>query len=169
MLVVPDVLANAGGVVVSYFEWVQGLQELFWTEGEVNERLREIVGSAFRETWDLHEARGVSLRTAAYGLAVRRVAEASTIRGLYPLAETVTLIRGARLPPVRAGTRGARGACAAELGFEVDEVDITGVPELERAYREWIPVVEVDGERVSVYRVEAGAAASQTRRSLTTL
>jgi glutamate dehydrogenase (NAD(P)+) len=84
VLVVPDVLANAGGVVVSYFEWVQGLQELFWTEGEVNERLREIVGSAFRETWDLHEERGVTLRTAAYGLAVGRVAEASTIRGLYP-------------------------------------------------------------------------------------
>ena len=57
VLVVPDVLANAGGVVVSYFEWVQGLQELFWTEAEVNERLREIVGSAFRETWDLHDER----------------------------------------------------------------------------------------------------------------
>ena len=84
VVVVPDVLANAGGVVVSYFEWVQGLQELFWTEAEVNERLREIVGSAFRETWELHEARGLPLRTAAYGVAVRRVAEASTIRGLYP-------------------------------------------------------------------------------------
>ena len=84
VLVVPDVLANAGGVVVSYFEWVQGLQELFWMEAEVNERLREIVGSAFAETWDLHDDRGVSLRTAAYGLAVLRVAEASTIRGLYP-------------------------------------------------------------------------------------
>jgi glutamate dehydrogenase (NAD(P)+) len=84
IVVVPDVLANAGGVVVSYFEWVQGLQELFWTEAEVNERLREIVGSAFGETWELHEARGVPLRIAAYGVAVRRVAEASTIRGLYP-------------------------------------------------------------------------------------
>jgi glutamate dehydrogenase (NAD(P)+) len=84
VLVLPDVLANAGGVVVSYFEWVQGLQELFWTEGEVNERLRSIVGNAFRETWDLHESRGVPMRTAAYGLAVSRVAEASTIRGLYP-------------------------------------------------------------------------------------
>jgi glutamate dehydrogenase (NAD(P)+) len=84
VLVLPDVLANAGGVVVSYFEWVQGLQELFWTEGEVNERLRAIVGNAFRETWDLHESRGMPMRTAAYGLAVSRVAEASTIRGLYP-------------------------------------------------------------------------------------
>ena len=84
IIVLPDILANAGGVVVSYFEWVQGLQELFWTENEVNERLRAIVSNAYRETWDLHEARGVSMRTAAYGLAVSRVAEASTIRGLYP-------------------------------------------------------------------------------------
>jgi glutamate dehydrogenase (NAD(P)+) len=84
VLVIPDVLANAGGVVVSYFEWVQGLQELFWTEGEVNARLRSIVSNAFRETWDLHESRGVPMRTAAYGLGVSRVAEASTIRGLYP-------------------------------------------------------------------------------------
>jgi glutamate dehydrogenase (NAD(P)+) len=83
-LVVPDVLANAGGVVVSYFEWVQGLQEFFWTEGEVNERLRGIVSSAFADTWNLHESRAVTLRTAAYGLAVQRVAEATTIRGLYP-------------------------------------------------------------------------------------
>jgi glutamate dehydrogenase (NAD(P)+) len=84
VLVVPDVLSNAGGVVVSYFEWVQGLQELFWSEGEVNERLRAIVSNAYRETWDLHESRGVPLRVAAYGIAVSRVAEASTIRGLYP-------------------------------------------------------------------------------------
>jgi glutamate dehydrogenase (NAD(P)+) len=84
VLVIPDVLANAGGVVVSYFEWVQGLQELFWTEGEVNARLRSIVSNAYRDTWDLHESRGVPMRTAAYGLAVSRVAEASTIRGLYP-------------------------------------------------------------------------------------
>ena len=84
VIVIPDVLANAGGVVVSYFEWVQGLQELFWTEGEVNDRLRGIVSSAYRETWELHEARSISMRLAAYGLAVQRVAEASTIRGLYP-------------------------------------------------------------------------------------
>jgi len=84
VLVIPDVLANAGGVIVSYFEWVQGLQELFWSEDEVNARLRAIVGNAYGETWELHARRGVSMRTAAYGLAVGRVAEASTIRGLYP-------------------------------------------------------------------------------------
>ena len=84
VLVIPDVLANAGGVVVSYFEWVQGLQELFWTEGEVNARLQGIIGRAFDETWELHEQRELSLRMAAYGIAVQRVAEASTIRGLYP-------------------------------------------------------------------------------------
>jgi glutamate dehydrogenase (NAD(P)+) len=84
VLVIPDVLANAGGVVVSYFEWVQGLQQLFWREEEVDARLRDIVLRAFRETWSLHEERRLSLRTAAYGLAVSRVAEASEIRGLYP-------------------------------------------------------------------------------------
>jgi glutamate dehydrogenase (NAD(P)+) len=82
--VIPDVLANAGGVVVSYFEWVQGLQELFWKEDEVNLRLSEIIAAAFAETWALHECRDLSLRASAYGLGVQRVAEATVIRGLYP-------------------------------------------------------------------------------------
>jgi glutamate dehydrogenase (NAD(P)+) len=84
ILVLPDVLANAGGVVVSYFEWVQGLQEYFWKEDEVNARLNEIVTRAFDETWDTHNDRSISMRLAAYGLAVQRVAEATTTRGLYP-------------------------------------------------------------------------------------
>jgi glutamate dehydrogenase (NAD(P)+) len=84
VMVIPDVLANAGGVVVSYFEWVQGLQEFFWKEQEVNQRLSEIISRAFGETWGLHEQRGISLRSASYGLGVQRVAEASIIRGLYP-------------------------------------------------------------------------------------
>jgi glutamate dehydrogenase (NAD(P)+) len=84
VLVLPDVLANAGGVVVSYFEWVQGLQEYFWKEAEVNERLNEIVARAFAETWALRESQKVSMRMAAYGLGVQRVAEAAVIRGLYP-------------------------------------------------------------------------------------
>jgi glutamate dehydrogenase (NAD(P)+) len=84
ILVMPDVLANAGGVVVSYFEWVQGLQEYFWREDEVNAKLHDIVARAFEETWQTRERVGTSMRVAAYGLAVQRVAEATTTRGLYP-------------------------------------------------------------------------------------
>jgi glutamate dehydrogenase (NAD(P)+) len=84
ILVLPDVLANAGGVVVSYFEWVQGLQEYFWKEYEVNAKLNDIVVRAFEETWSTRERFATSMRMAAYGLAVQRVAEAATIRGLYP-------------------------------------------------------------------------------------
>jgi glutamate dehydrogenase (NAD(P)+) len=84
VLLLPDVLANAGGVVVSYFEWVQGLQEYFWKETEVNARLNDITTRAFNETWRVHEQSGASMRMAAYGLAVQRVAEATTTRGLYP-------------------------------------------------------------------------------------
>ena len=84
VLVLPDVLANAGGVVVSYFEWVQGLQEYFWREDEVNAKLNDIVVRAFRETWETKERHDTSMRNAAYGLAVQRVAEATVTRGLYP-------------------------------------------------------------------------------------
>jgi glutamate dehydrogenase (NAD(P)+) len=84
IFVLPDVLANAGGVVVSYFEWVQGLQEYFWKEYEVNAKLNDIVVRAFEETWAARERFSTSMRTAAYGLAVQRVAEATTTRGLYP-------------------------------------------------------------------------------------
>ncbi len=84
VLILPDVLANAGGVVVSYFEWVQGLQEYFWREDEVNAKLHDIVARAFEETWQTRDAKQTSLRMAAYGLAVRRVSEATTTRGLYP-------------------------------------------------------------------------------------
>jgi glutamate dehydrogenase (NAD(P)+) len=84
VLILPDVLANAGGVVVSYFEWVQGLQEYFWKEAEVNAKLNDIVTRAFNETWATQERRGCSMRLAAYGHAVQRVAEATTTRGIYP-------------------------------------------------------------------------------------
>jgi glutamate dehydrogenase (NAD(P)+) len=84
ILILPDVLANAGGVVVSYFEWVQGLQEYFWKEPEVNSKLRDIVTRAFNETWHVSQDRDIPMRPAAYGLAVGRVAEATITRGLYP-------------------------------------------------------------------------------------
>ena len=84
VLVLPDILANAGGVVVSYFEWVQGLQEYFWKEDEVNAKLNDIVTRAFNETWAVHESKGVSMRLGSYGLAVQRVAEATVTRGIYP-------------------------------------------------------------------------------------
>jgi glutamate dehydrogenase (NAD(P)+) len=84
VLVLPDVLANAGGVVVSYFEWVQGLQEYFWKESEVNAKLNDIMTRAFAEAWQISEERSISLRQAAYVCAVGRVAEATTTRGLYP-------------------------------------------------------------------------------------
>ena len=84
ILVLPDVLANAGGVVVSYFEWVQGLQEYFWKESEVNAKLNDIITRAFAETWRTHEERSLPMRQAAYALAVGRVCEATMTRGLYP-------------------------------------------------------------------------------------
>ncbi len=84
ILILPDVLANAGGVVVSYFEWVQGLQEYFWKETEVNAKLNDIVSRAFEETWETAQRRDVPMRVAAYGLAVQRVAEATITRGIYP-------------------------------------------------------------------------------------
>jgi glutamate dehydrogenase (NAD(P)+) len=81
---IPDILSNAGGVIVSYFEWVQDLQNFFWAEDEVNERLRKIMGRAFDAVWERAQLASVSLREAALDVAVSRVAEALTVRGLYP-------------------------------------------------------------------------------------
>ncbi|MET4099147.1 glutamate dehydrogenase (NAD(P)+) [Agrococcus sp. UYP10] len=83
-LVVPDILANAGGVLVSYFEWVQANQSYWWTERDVQERLGERMTRAWGDVLDEARRRGVSLRTAATCLAVERVAQAHKLRGLYP-------------------------------------------------------------------------------------
>ena len=82
--VVPDILANAGGVIVSYFEWVQNLQELLWSEEEVANRLENILTRSFKEVYTISEEKKVNMRTAAYILAIGRVAKASKLRGLYP-------------------------------------------------------------------------------------
>ena len=82
--VVPDILANAGGVIVSYLEWVQDLQWFFLDESEVHTRLHDVMQRAFREVWSVAEGRQIDLRSAAYLLAVERVASAIDQRGIFP-------------------------------------------------------------------------------------
>jgi glutamate dehydrogenase (NAD(P)+) len=82
--VVPDVVANAGGVTVSYFEWVQDFSSFFWTEEEINVRLDKIMCDAFEAVWGTAQDKNVSLRTATFILACRRILEARLMRGLYP-------------------------------------------------------------------------------------
>ncbi len=84
VMVLPDILANAGGVTVSYFEWVQDLQENFWEEHEINDRLKRKMTRAFRETHEIAQRMNIDMRRAAYVVAVGRVADATKLRGLYP-------------------------------------------------------------------------------------
>jgi glutamate dehydrogenase (NAD(P)+) len=84
IFIIPDILANAGGVIVSYFEWVQDLQFFFWKEDEVNSRLRDILTGAFQRTLRLAQQESVDFRTAALMEAVTRVARATKLRGIYP-------------------------------------------------------------------------------------
>jgi glutamate dehydrogenase (NAD(P)+) len=84
IMVVPDILANAGGVTVSYFEWVQGLMHLFWTEEEVNQRLEQMMARACKQVFDFSKKNKIRLRMAALHIGISRLAEAKRLRGLYP-------------------------------------------------------------------------------------
>jgi len=84
IMVVPDVLANAGGVVVSYFEWVQDLQNFFWEEDEVNKKLERIMKHSFAQVYATMQQHKTDMRTAAYIIGVKRVADATVMRGIFP-------------------------------------------------------------------------------------
>jgi glutamate dehydrogenase/leucine dehydrogenase len=84
ILLIPDILANGGGVTVSYFEWLQNLRREYWTESDVNERLDKNISKAFADVYNTHEKHGVNMRKASTLLAIEKVAEATRIRGLWP-------------------------------------------------------------------------------------
>ena len=80
----PDILTNAGGVAVSYFEWVQDIQRLFWGPDEIRSRLADLMGDALSRVWDLSESEGLPFRRAALVTSIREVAEALEARGIHP-------------------------------------------------------------------------------------
>ena len=154
VVILPDVLANAGGVVVSYFEWVQGLQEYFWKEDEINAKLAR------------HRQQGLSRDVGAPRVAKDEHAHGRVRARRHPRRRSDD---DARAVSRRVGgplyhapgchlcedARATVKAVAGELPFELVEVDISGDPELELRYREWLPVVEIDGERAFVFTVDA--------------
>jgi len=84
VFLIPDILCNAGGVTVSYFEWVQDENHLFWDENDVNAKLEKVMTKAFHDVLKIHQERNVNMRLAANMLGIGRVAEACKMRGLYP-------------------------------------------------------------------------------------
>lgn len=84
VFVVPDIIANGGGVVVSYFEWVQDLMSLFWDEEEINKRLQSVIVKAFDQGWKMSQEKNVDMRSAAMAVAIQRLEKAMLLRGLYP-------------------------------------------------------------------------------------
>jgi glutamate dehydrogenase (NAD(P)+) len=84
VFVIPDILANSGGVIVSYFEWVQGNQKLFWSEKEVNNKLWEVITSAFQRVYEIHEVRNIGMRRAAFASSLDHLSKAMLLRGFFP-------------------------------------------------------------------------------------
>jgi glutamate dehydrogenase/leucine dehydrogenase len=83
-VVVPDIVANSGGVIVSYFEWVQDVQAYLWTEEQVNQRLKEVITGSFSRVWDMAEDHSTDLRRASYMEAVEKIVEVTRLRGIFP-------------------------------------------------------------------------------------
>ncbi|MBY0372132.1 Glu/Leu/Phe/Val dehydrogenase [bacterium] len=84
VFIIPDILANSGGVIVSYFEWVQGMQNFFWSEKEVNNKLWEVITSAFSRVYEISESRGIGMRRAAFASSLDHLSKAMLLRGFFP-------------------------------------------------------------------------------------